>query len=70
MAYTETNFKSKKELKQAVAEGKKIGVFNPGLGGDLSNFTGKVCIEGPHYPAPHTFYATATLKNGIIVSVK
>jgi len=83
MAYTVTNFKTKKALKEAVldylddkadksGEVKRYPVrcYNPGLGPDLSNYTGKVCLEGPHYPAAHTWYAEAELLNGIVVKVK
>lgn len=70
MSYTEINFKSKKELKQAVAAGEQIRCFQPGLGPDLSNFTGKVYLEGPHYPKPHSWYATAILVDGVVKSVK
>ena len=47
-----------------------ITAYNPGLGPDLSNFTGKVSLEGPHYPAPHTWYAQAEMKDGKVVKVK
>lgn len=81
MAYTVINFKTKKALKEAVAsyindpkgEGwSKIGIrcYNPGLGPDLSNFTGKIYLEGPHYPKPHSWYAEAELVNGVVVKVK
>lgn len=76
MSYTTTNFKTKKALKEAVAvfcdpsQGPPVTCFNPGLGPDLSNFTGKVCLEGPHYPAPHTWYAEAELVDGRVVKVK
>ncbi len=81
MSYTVTNFKTKKALKEAVkywdnivmkSENMRYAVtcYNPGLGPDLSNFTGKICLEGPHYPAAHTWYAEAELKNGIVVKVK
>ena len=69
MAYTEVNFKTKKALKEAVAAGKKIGVYQPGGIGTVPT-NGDVTLEGPHYPAPHTWYATATLKDGVIVKVK
>lgn len=65
MAYTDRNFKTKKELKAAVDAGKQIGVFNPGLGGAVHD--GKICIEGPHYPQPHSWYATVEVKGGVIV---
>ena len=69
MSYTVTNFKSKKALKEAVAKGDWIECYQPGLGPDLSNFTGRVSLEGPHYPAAHTWYASAEMVNGSIVKV-
>lgn len=70
MAYTSINFKSKKDLKQAITDGKKVTCFQPGLGPDLSNYTGQVTLEGPRYPEPHKWYARATLENGAITKVK
>lgn len=71
MAYTETNFRTKKALKEAVAEGKEVRCFQPGpFGPNLDNFTGTVALEGPHYPKPHSWYATATLVNGVVTKVK
>lgn len=67
--YTDTNFKTKKALKQAIADGKAIGVFQPGPFGGNPPTDGKVTLEGPHYPAPHSWYASATLENGRIVKV-
>jgi len=67
--YTSRNFKSKKELKEAVASGQKVTVYNPGPFGDPPK-DGTCTIEGPHYPQPHRFYATVVLKDGYIVSVK
>ena len=69
MAYTEKNFKSKKELREAVANGAEVSCFNPGMGGPLP-LTGKVYLEGPHYPQPHKWYAEAWLENGFVVKVK
>jgi hypothetical protein len=66
--YATTNFKTKKALKEAIAAGKEIGVFSPGPFPCPQN--GNVTLEGPHYPAPHTWYATATVQAGVIVSVK
>lgn len=76
MAYTVKNFKTKKELKEAVetwrgpSQGAPVRCYQPGLGPDLSNYTGSVCLEGPHYPQPHKWYAQATLKDGIVIKVK
>lgn len=64
MSYTTNNFKTKKELKEQVALHKAFGsekntpvtCYNPGAGPDLSNFTGTVYLEGPHFPEPHRWY--------------
>jgi hypothetical protein len=32
--------------------------------------TGKHCVEGPHYPKPHSWYASVVVADGRIVSVK
>lgn len=68
--YTVTNFKSKKALKEAVAAGKQVRVFQPGPFGGNEPKNGKIVIEGPHYPEPHKFYAECWLENGIVVKVK
>ena len=68
MAYTTTNFPTKKALKEAVKNGNQIGVFSPGPFPVTDN--GTVPIEGPHYPEPHRWYATVTVENGVIVQVK
>lgn len=65
--YTDVNFKTKKLLKEAVASGRKIGVYSPGLG--TPPMTGKCSVEGPHYPQPHTWYANVTLVDGVITKV-
>lgn len=75
MSYCERNFKTKKALKEAVADfnagrGPAVYAFNPGIGGPIMpNST--VFLEGPHYPKPHTWYAQGqTGPNGEIVKVK
>lgn len=68
--YTEINFKTKKELKAAVAAGKKITVYQPGPFGGYPVPNSSICLEGPHYPQPHKWYASAKLdENCHIVSV-
>ena len=67
--YTDTNFKSKKDLKKAVASGKKIGYYQPGPFGGNEPKDGTIYLEGPWYPQPHTWYAKAIVKNGIIIKV-
>jgi hypothetical protein len=66
--YCSPNFKSKKELKQAVADGRPVTVFSPGPFPCPTE--GEVGLEGPHYPKPHSWYATAQVANGLVVKVK
>lgn len=66
--YTTENFKSKKALKDAVAAGKEVTLFAPGVGAPPTN--GTCCVEGPHYPQPHKWYAEVTVVNGKVVKVK
>lgn len=65
--YCSPNFTTKKALKTAVAEKKEVTVFSPGPFPCPQN--GKVSLEGPHYPQPHKWYATATVENGRVVKV-
>ena len=70
--YTNGNFKTKKALREAVEAGEKITVHQPNanLTGAETPRNGTATLEGPHYPAPHTWYASATLKDGIVIKVK
>ena len=70
MAYTIFNYATKKLLKAAVNAKEVVRCYQPGLGPDLSDYTGKVSLEGPHYPKPHSWYAEAELKNGVVVKVR
>jgi len=69
--YTSKNVKTKKALKEAVANGEKIFVYQPN---NMFNVTppdnGTVSVEGPHYPEPHKWYATVVIKDNYIVKVK
>ena len=66
--YSDINFKTKKVLKEAVANGDKIGIHAPGLGTPKEN--GQEYLEGAWYPQAYTWYAEVTMKDGIIVKVK
>ena len=68
MAYVDPNFKSKKALKEALAKGENVDVFQPGLG--TVPVDGPIALEGPHYPKAHTWYAEGTMKGGKLVKVK
>jgi hypothetical protein len=67
--YSVENFQTKKALKEAIAAGLKIGIYQPGPFGGNEPANGEVTLEGPHYPQPHRWYATATVKDGHIVQV-
>jgi len=68
------NFRTKKELKEAVAMGEEVrilqpvGFFNPPEASP--GYSGIAFLEGPHYPKPHTWYAKATLQGGKVIKVK
>jgi hypothetical protein len=66
--YASVNFKTKKAFKEAVKRGDRITLYAPGLGTPAVN--GNEVVEGPHYPAPHTWYAQVTMRDGIVVSVR
>jgi hypothetical protein len=69
--YTDKNFKTKKAFREAVDKslagtGPKVTVFQPGP--FPGKTTGSVAVEGPHYPAPHSWYASVTIADGVVVS--
>jgi len=66
--YTRTNYRTKKQLIEAVRAGKRVTVYQPG-GIFPGETDGQVTIEGPHYPEPHRWYARATIKNSVIIKV-
>lgn len=70
MPYTTFNFKTKKALKDAIANGDSITVYQPGPFGPSVNANGTVYLEGPHYPEPHKWYAVGTMQNGKLIKVK
>jgi hypothetical protein len=65
--YVHPNFKTKKELKAALAAGRSIEVFQPVMGSVPPD--GAVYIEGPHYPEPHRWYAKGAMAGGKLVKV-
>jgi hypothetical protein len=68
--YTDTNYKTKKALKEAVAAGKRVTYYQPGPFAGNEPADGTITLEGPHYPAAHSWYAQATVKDSVIVKVK
>lgn len=69
MAYVSPNYKTKAELKRALAAGNPPRVWQPGGIGHVPH-NGVVYIEGPHYPAAHTWYAEGKMVDGKLVSIK
>lgn len=65
--YTETNFKTKKAFKEAVAAGKEVRLWSPGLGKPKEN--GIEYVEGPWSPLPHTWSAKVEVTNFIVTKV-
>ena len=60
-----TDFKTKKALREAHASGQRIEVYQPG---PFPLREGPACpLEGPHYPKPHSWYASAEVRDGAIV---
>jgi hypothetical protein len=68
MAYTNINFKTKKELIEAVKNGEDVFLVSQGFFPAPQN--GRVTIEGPQYPQPHKWYASATIEDGKVVTAK
>ncbi len=65
--YTTKNFKSKKALKDAIAAGERVTVFQPNdIRSNPTPANGEVTVEGPHYPAPHTWYATVLVEADVV----
>jgi hypothetical protein len=65
--YTNPNFKSKKALREAIARGETVRVFSPGPFPATAD--GRESVEGPHYPAPHSWYAAVEVKAGVVIKV-
>ncbi len=66
--YVRPNYKTKGQLIKAVNKGTDVDVYPPGLGSVPVD--GTVYLEGPHYPAPHTWYAQGAMVGGRLVKVK
>lgn len=67
--YVEPNYRTKKQLREAVKAGCEVTVFQPGPFGTDTIPDGTHSAEGPHYPAAHSWYARVTVKAGRVVKV-
>lgn len=68
--YVQPNFKTKKALREAVARGEIVTVWQPGPFSASCPQNGRHAVEGPHYPQPHTWYAGVVLQDGRVVEVR
>lgn len=69
MAYTVYNYQTKKEVVEEFKKrGQHIMVFHPGrIGTGVED--GHTFIEGPHYPAPQTWFLYVDVKNGEVIKI-
>jgi hypothetical protein len=65
--YVDPNCRTKKALKERVANGQPVSVFSPGPFPCPQE--GEVSVEGPHYPQAHTWYARVRVTNGYVTKV-
>jgi len=69
MAYTDKNYPSAKAVKEDFAKGVRIHCHQPGGLFPLP-CPGTVCLEGPHYPAPHKWYLDVQVdERGYIIKI-
>lgn len=54
---------------RALAAIPRLSYHQPGPFGGNEVSNGTIYLEGPHYPAPHTWYAQAQVRDGEIVKV-
>ncbi len=69
MAYVDRDYNTKKEFKEAFAKGVEMYPYINGGFHDCPQ-NGTICIEGPHYPRPHKWYASVVVENGKITKIK
>jgi hypothetical protein len=68
MAYTRTNYRSKKALREDLAAGVEVEVYQPGpFGPNVPD--GRHALYGPHFPEPHKWYASVQVAGGKILKL-
>jgi hypothetical protein len=69
--YVQPNLRTKKALRQALADEVEVTVFQPGPFADQSGhpLDREVSVEGPHYPEPHRWYARVLVHGNVVVKV-
>ena len=69
MSYVDPNYKTKKEFVAAVRAGVQHRTYNHS-GMFPVKQDGRDVVEGPHYPKPHSWYASVEVEGGVVVSAK
>jgi hypothetical protein len=82
MSYVQHNFPSKKALKEAVALlaahpdapdapalQRRLTIAPTAINPAFDPKDGEAFLEGPHYPAPHRWYAKVLVRDSIVVKV-
>lgn len=69
MAYCDTNYKTKRAMKEDFKNGVQINVHQPGGVFTPEVENGRIAIEGPHYPKPHRWYASVEVLGGKIIKI-
>ena len=71
MYYVSPNYRSKAELKRALAAGKVVGVYATEPHEAEPREGMEVSVGGPHYPEPHKWYARVVVgPDGVVAKVK
>ena len=69
--YVSPNYKSKAALKRAIAAGETVTIFQVGPFGGNEPENGKgIAVEGPHYPAAHSWYGQVDVVDGNVTKVR
>lgn len=70
MYYVYPDFVSKKAFKDAWKEGKPLDIVpTEGYEASTTKLTRTIAVGGPHYPAPHRWFASVKLQDGKVVSI-
>jgi len=70
MAYVYPNYKTKKAFKEAVRDKQPMTIRENTPFGNPVFENGTTSVEGPHYPEPHRWYASVTVRDGKVMAVK
>ena len=68
MSYVTPDYKTKKAFKEAVKAGVEHRTYNPSGMFPVSQ-NGRDTVEGPHYPKPHSWYASVLVVDGVVEKV-